>query len=84
MSFDEQEEDRDAEEASRRTTTSAVLRLFWSHRRAGMCAGQKRGQQAVLMLHRTRVLLIRQQTMLANAFRAHLAEFGIGLCKAPN
>jgi len=42
-----------------------------------MCAGQKRGQQAVLMLDRTRVLLIRQQTMLANAFRAHLAEFGI-------
>jgi transposase len=33
------------------------------------------GQQAVLMLHRTRVL--RRQTMLANAFRAHLAEFGI-------
>ena len=32
-------------------------------------------QQAVLMLHRTRALLIRQQTMLANAFRAHLAEF---------
>jgi hypothetical protein len=40
------------------------------------------GQQAVLMLHRTRVLLIRQQTMLANAFRAHLAEFGIVVCKA--
>lgn len=34
-------------------------------------------QQAVLMLHRTRALLIRQRTMLANAFRAHLAEFGI-------
>src|ERR1700732_1318479 len=34
-------------------------------------------QQVVLMLHRTRALLIRQQTMLANAFRAHLAEFGI-------
>ena len=34
-------------------------------------------QQAVLMLHRPRALLIRQQTMLANAFRAHLAEFGI-------
>jgi len=34
-------------------------------------------QQAALMLHRTRALLIRQQTMLANAFRAHLAEFGI-------
>ena len=29
------------------------------------------------MLHRMRALLIRQQTMLANAFRAHLAEFGI-------
>jgi len=29
------------------------------------------------MPHRTRVLPIRQQTMLANAFRAHLAEFGI-------
>jgi transposase len=34
-------------------------------------------QQAALMLHHTRALLIRQQTMLANAFRAHLAEFGI-------
>ena len=28
MSFDAQEEDRDAEEASRRTTTSALLRRF--------------------------------------------------------
>jgi transposase len=34
-------------------------------------------QQAILILHRTRALLIRQQTMLANAFRAHLAELGI-------
>ena len=34
-------------------------------------------QQSVLMLHRTRQLLIRQQTMLINAIRAHLAEFGI-------
>lgn len=34
-------------------------------------------QQSVLMLHRTRDLLIRQRTMLANAFRAHLSEFGI-------
>jgi len=34
-------------------------------------------QQAVLMLHRTRALLVRQRTMLANALRAHLAEFGI-------
>jgi len=33
--------------------------------------------QAMLMLHRTRELLVRQRTMLATAFRAHLAEFGI-------
>ena len=29
------------------------------------------------MLHRTRHLLIRQQTSVINAIRAHLAEFGI-------
>jgi len=34
-------------------------------------------QQAVLMLHRTRDLLVRQRTMLVNALRGHLAEFGI-------
>src|SRR5919199_1390875 len=34
-------------------------------------------QQSVLMLHRVRSLLVRQRTMLANAFRAHMAEFGI-------
>lgn len=34
-------------------------------------------QQAVLMLHRSRDLLIGQRTMLSNALRAHLAEFGI-------
>ena len=34
-------------------------------------------QQAVPMLHRTRDLLVRQRTMLVNAIRAHLAEFGI-------
>lgn len=32
--------------------------------------------QAVLMLHRTRALLVRQRTMLVNALRAHLSEFG--------
>ncbi len=30
-------------------------------------------QQAVLMLHRTRALLVRQRTMIINALRAHLA-----------
>jgi transposase len=34
-------------------------------------------QQSVLMLHRSRDLLIRQRTMLANALRGHLAELGI-------
>lgn len=34
-------------------------------------------QQAVLMLHRARRLLVTQQTMLGNGLRAHLAEFGI-------
>ena len=34
-------------------------------------------QQSVLMLHRARNLLVRQRTMLINALRAHLAEFGI-------
>src|SRR4249919_775419 len=34
-------------------------------------------QQARLMQHRTRDVLIRQRTQLINALRAHLAEFGI-------
>jgi transposase len=34
-------------------------------------------QQALLMLHRTRDLLIRQRTQLINALRAQLAEFGL-------
>ncbi len=34
-------------------------------------------QPAVLMLHRTRDLLVRQRTMLVNALRGHMAELGI-------
>ena len=34
-------------------------------------------QQGVLVLHRSRELLVRQRTMLINAIRAHMAEFGI-------
>jgi len=34
-------------------------------------------QQSVLMLHRTRALMVRQRTMLVNAIRARMAEFGI-------
>ena len=33
-------------------------------------------QQGILMVHRTRSLLVRQRTMLANALRAHLSELG--------
>ena len=34
-------------------------------------------QQAVLMLHKTRELLVKQRTMTANALRGHLSEFGL-------
>lgn len=34
-------------------------------------------QQGVLVLHRTRDLLVRQRTMLINAIRGHCAEFGM-------
>lgn len=34
-------------------------------------------QQAVLMLHRTRELLVRQRTMLVNALRGHMADLGV-------
>jgi transposase len=34
-------------------------------------------QQAVLMMHRVRSVLVRQRTMMANALRGHMAEFGI-------
>jgi transposase len=34
-------------------------------------------QQATPMLHKTRDLLVRRRTMLTNALRAHLAEYGI-------
>jgi transposase len=38
-------------------------------------------QQAVLMLHKTRELLIKQRTMSVNALRGHLAEFGLVVAK---
>lgn len=40
-------------------------------------------QQAILMLHKVRDLLIRQRTMLINALRGHLAEFGIIAARGP-
>ena len=40
-------------------------------------------QQSVLVLHRSRDLLIRQRTMTLNAIRAHLAEFGVIAAQGP-
>ena len=36
-----------------------------------------KAQQTGVMLHRTRQLLVRQRTMLSNAIRGHMAEFGL-------
>ncbi len=41
-------------------------------------------RQGVLMLHRTRDLLMRQRTMMLNAVRGHLAEFGIISAQGPH
>lgn len=41
-------------------------------------------QQAALMLHKSRDLLIRQRTALINALRAHLAEFGVVAARGPS
>ena len=41
-------------------------------------------QQAVLVMHRTRDLLVRQRTMLINALRAHMAEFGVITAQGTN
>ena len=38
-------------------------------------------QQATLMLHKTRELLVKQRTMSVNALRGHLSEFGIVAAK---
>ena len=41
-------------------------------------------QQSGLMLHRSRQPLVRQRTMLSNAIRGHMAEFGIISAKGRN
>jgi transposase len=40
-------------------------------------------EQAAASQHRVRELLVRQRTMLINALRAHLAEFGLVAAKGP-
>lgn len=46
-------------------------------------AVKSREQQGVLMLHKSRDLLVRQRTALINALRSHLAEFGIVSATGP-
>lgn len=41
-------------------------------------------QQSVLMLHRSRQLLVRQRTILSNAIRGHMAELGVISAKGRN
>jgi transposase len=43
----------------------------------GFVAIKSADQQAVLMLHKTRDLLVKQRTMGVNALRGHLQEFGL-------
>ena len=52
-------------------------------RRCGSLPVKSAEQQAVLMLHKARALLVRQRTMLTNAVRAHLAEFGMIAAQGP-
>ncbi|HZG69789.1 MAG TPA: IS110 family transposase [Herpetosiphonaceae bacterium] len=40
-------------------------------------------QQAALMLHKTRELLVGQRTALINALRSHMAEFGLVAAQGP-
>ena len=40
-------------------------------------SAKSRQQQSAMMLHKVRLMLNRQLTMLANAVRAHMAEFGV-------
>jgi len=41
-------------------------------------------QQSILMLHRSRQLLVRQRTMLSNAIRGHMGELGLISAKGRN
>src|SRR2546427_7273360 len=49
----------------------------FSARRCDLCRSRRQSSRRASKLHRGREQLVRQRTMLANALRAHLAEFGI-------
>ena len=46
-----------------------------------LCRSRARISRPLLMLHKTRELLVKQRTMSVNALRGHLAEFGIVAAK---
>src|SRR3974377_1987897 len=46
--------------------------------------GKSEQQQSILMLHRSRQLLVRQRTMLSNAIRGHMGELGLISAKGRN
>lgn len=54
-------------------------RQFARRRRFRQCGSLRKTveQQAVLMLHKSRDLMVRQRTMLINALRGHLPEYGV-------
>lgn len=56
---------------------AAAIATAARHPDTRFAAVKSEAQQALLLDHRTRDLLIRQRTMLVNALRGHLAEFGI-------
>lgn len=58
-------------------TDAAAICTAMASRDATFVPVKTPDQQAGLMLHRARRLLVGQHTMLANAVRSHLAEFGI-------
>jgi transposase len=62
-----------------KTDAADAAALCEAVRRVGVpvVAIKSEAQQAVLVLHRVRELLVRQRTMAANALRGHLAEFGM-------
>ena len=61
-----------------RAPSGGVAQAASSHRATMRFVATKSAeQQSVLMLHRSRELLVRQRTMLVNAIRGHMAEFGI-------
>lgn len=58
-------------------TDAAAICTAMASRDATFVPVKMPDQQAGLMLHRARRLLVGQHTMLANAVRSHLAEFGL-------